>query len=152
MRSPAGCESAVAASRAGGRDPEGGQVAERSHPVQTMEWDVEASLETDALHERTGRLPATHGGATARARSRSDAGELVLGRYRIGERLGSGGFGTVYAARDERLRREVAVKAIPREAGVDDHRAEREARVAARLNHPSVVALYEIGADERYLY
>lgn len=58
----------------------------------------------------------------------------------------------VYAARDERLQRDVAVKVIPREAGVDDHHAEREARVAARLNHPSVVALYELGADDRNLY
>lgn len=76
----------------------------------------------------------------------------MLGRYRLGARLGSGGFGVVYAARDERLQRDVAVKVIPREAGVDDHHAEREARVAARLNHPSVVALYELGADERNLY
>lgn len=78
--------------------------------------------------------------------------DLVLGRYRLGSRLGSGGFGVVYAARDERLQRDVAVKVIPREAGVDDHHAEREARVAARLNHPSVVALYELGADDRNLY
>ena len=41
------------------------------------------------------------------------AAELVLGRYRLGPRLGAGGFGTVYAATDERLQRPVAVKVIP---------------------------------------
>ena len=41
------------------------------------------------------------------------AAELVLGRYRLGPRLGAGGFGTVFAATDERLRRAVAVKVIP---------------------------------------
>jgi hypothetical protein len=46
----------------------------------------------------------------------------------------------------------VAIKVIPREAGVDDHTAEREARVAARLNHPSVVALYELGGDEHNVF
>jgi hypothetical protein len=98
-----------------------------------MEWDVEAALEAEQLEAST----ATHG--------------LVLGRYRLGHRLGSGGFGTVYAARDERLRRDVAIKVIPREQ-TDDERAGREARVAARLNHPSVVALYELGADARNVY
>jgi hypothetical protein len=76
---------------------------------------------------------------------------LVLGRYRLGRRLGSGGFGTVYAARDERLRRDVAIKVIPR-AHTDDDHAGREARVAARLNHPSVVSLYELGGDASNVY
>src|SRR3954449_6175378 len=52
--------------------------------------------------------------------------------------------GTVYRALDERLRREVAVKEIP--AGNSD-RVVREAKAAARLNHPSVVALYEFGIE-----
>ena len=80
-----------------------------------------------------------------------DAG-LLLGRYRMGERIGAGGFGTVYRARDERLQREVAVKVLPRGAESDDPRAEREARVAARLNHPAIVSLYEIGADDIAVY
>ena len=81
-------------------------------------------------------------------------GGLVLGRYRLERILGSGGFGVVWLARDERLQRDVAVKVIPR----DPHEtaggrgAEREARAAARLNHPGVVALYELDHDEHSTY
>src|SRR5215212_3574857 len=57
----------------------------------------------------------------------------------------------VYAATDERLRRDVAIKVIPRAQTDDDHSG-REARVAARLNHPNVVALYELGVDDDNVY
>ena len=80
------------------------------------------------------------------------SGEVVLDRYLLEEVLGSGGFGTVWRARDERLEREVAVKVIPRERGESPGRAEREARVAARLNHPGIVALYELGSDDQAVY
>lgn len=65
-----------------------------------------------------------------------------MGRFRVGERIGSGGMGTVYRAFDERLRRDVAIKEI-RTAGAD--RVLREAQAAARLNHPAIVTLYELG-------
>jgi len=72
---------------------------------------------------------------------------LVLDRYRLQRRLGSGGFGTVWMAHDERLDRPVAVKRIPLD-GEENPRAEREALAAARLAHPGIVALYEAGHDE----
>lgn len=65
-----------------------------------------------------------------------------MGRFRLGERIGSGGMGTVYRAFDERLQRTVAVKEI-QTAGAD--RVLREAQAAARLNHPAIVTLYELG-------
>ena len=65
-----------------------------------------------------------------------------MGRFRVGERIGSGGMGTVYKAFDERLQREVAIKEI-QTAGAD--RILREAQAAARLNHPAIVTLYELG-------
>ncbi|HEV7845654.1 MAG TPA: serine/threonine-protein kinase [Thermoleophilaceae bacterium] len=66
-------------------------------------------------------------------------------------RLGAGGFGVVWLAWDEKLEREVAVKVIPRERGVGE-RVEREARAAARLNHPGIVAIYELASDEHDVY
>src|SRR5262249_51921804 len=71
--------------------------------------------------------------------------ELVLGRYRLGQRLGAGGFGTVYAAVDERLQRSVAVKVIPSGGRGDPTRAQREALAAGRLDHPGIVAIFDAG-------
>src|SRR6188472_2490856 len=79
--------------------------------------------------------------------------ELVLGRYRLGPRLGAGGFGTVYAAIDERLRRDVAVKVIPTDGPrPDPARGRREALAAGRLDHPAVVAVFDAGEDARARY
>ena len=72
---------------------------------------------------------------------------LALGRYRLGPRIGAGGFGTVYEARDERLGRAVAVKAIPAE-GRADERARREAHAVARLDHPAIVSVFDAGEED----
>jgi eukaryotic-like serine/threonine-protein kinase len=88
---------------------------------------------------------------TRRTRAPSDGGPLVLNRYRLQRRLGAGGFGTVWQARDERLDREVAVKLLPRERIVGG-RFEREARAAARLSHPGIVTLYEAAVDDDGAY
>ena len=76
---------------------------------------------------------------------------IVLDRYRLHRRLGSGAFGTVWLARDERLDREVAVKIVPRGADPEG-RFEREARAAARLSHPGIVTLYEAAIDDEGAY
>jgi eukaryotic-like serine/threonine-protein kinase len=76
-------------------------------------------------------------------------GSLVLDRFLIERRIGSGGFGTVYEAWDGRLERPVAVKAIDSgNGGGDCGRVLREAQAAARLNHPGIVTLYEMGEEE----
>ena len=72
---------------------------------------------------------------------------LALGRYRLGQRIGAGGFGTVYEARDERLGRSVAVKAIPSD-GRADERAKREAHAVARLDHPGIVSVFDAGEED----
>ena len=83
-------------------------------------------------------------------RPRSDA-PLVLDRYRLRRRLGTGGFATVWLARDERLDRDVAIKILQRERIVSG-RFEREARAAARLAHPGIVTLFEAAVDDEGAY
>src|SRR5436190_62384 len=106
----------------------------------------------------SGRCAGVAGGAANRAPMEATdeltraAAPLILGRYRLGKRLGSGGFGTVYEAVDERLDRDVAVKVIPAGAPAPE-RAAREAMTAARLDHPGIVAVFDAGEDgeARYL-
>jgi eukaryotic-like serine/threonine-protein kinase len=74
-------------------------------------------------------------------------GSLVLNRFLIERRIGSGGFGVVYEAWDGRLERPVAVKAIE-SRGDGRRRVLREAQAAARLNHPGIVTLYEMGEED----
>jgi serine/threonine protein kinase len=74
-------------------------------------------------------------------------GSLVLDRFLIERRIGSGGFGVVYEAWDGRLERSVAVKAIESQ-GESRRRVLREAQAAARLNHPGIVTLYEMGEED----
>ena len=85
----------------------------------------------------------------------SDAATLVAGRYRLREPLGSGGMGRVWLAVDEVLNREVAVKEVLPAAAMTEAelreirpRAIREARAAARLNHPNAVKVYDVAVTD----
>ena len=73
-----------------------------------------------------------------------------LGPYEILSAIGAGGMGEVYRARDPRLGRDVAIKVLPVAFSTDVdrlHRFEREARAAAALNHPNILAVFDIGSD-----
>src|ERR1700733_12458015 len=71
-----------------------------------------------------------------------------LGQYEILSPLGAGSMGEVYRARDARLGREVAIKVLPELVSLDPDRLQRfevEARAAAALNHPNILAVYQMG-------
>ncbi|HTW32169.1 MAG TPA: protein kinase, partial [Candidatus Sulfotelmatobacter sp.] len=74
-----------------------------------------------------------------------------LGPYEILSLLGAGGMGEVYRARDSRLKREVAIKVLPRALSADAERLrrfEQEALATAALNHPNILAVFDIGTNE----
>ena len=75
--------------------------------------------------------------------------------YELRELIGSGGFGSVYAARDVRLEREVAIKALRPDvflASTLIKRFEREAQAVAKLRHPNIIPIYSIGEGEGLAY
>lgn len=78
-------------------------------------------------------------------------GELLLGRYLLEEKIGEGGMGTVFIAHDSELDRKVAVKLLAA-ALVNDtevrERFEREARLTAKLDHPNIIPIYDVGSHE----
>lgn len=69
-----------------------------------------------------------------------------LGRYRIVGELGSGGFGSVYLAQDESLRRPVAIKVLNRT--IRSHDEDRESAILASLRHPAIAEIYDVGIGE----
>ncbi|GGQ81325.1 serine/threonine-protein kinase [Streptomyces pilosus] len=113
---------------------------------------------TQVVPPREPRTPPPHGQGQDQAPHRATApgpdpgtGRLIAGRYRLLAKLGHGGMGTVWRAKDETVDREVAVK----EPRVPDHlperersnafeRMRREARAAARLDHPAVVEVHDV--------
>ena len=75
-----------------------------------------------------------------------------LGPYRILGRIGAGGMGEVYRARDTRLDRDVAIKVLPGGFSNDQaaiKRFRREAKALASLSHPNILTVYDVGARGR---
>src|SRR6188474_2575138 len=74
----------------------------------------------------------------------------TLDRYRIEAKLGEGGMGVVYRARDTHLDRTVAIKVLPRDKISDPDRKQRfvqEAKAASALNHPNIITVHDIRSD-----
>jgi Tol biopolymer transport system component len=74
-----------------------------------------------------------------------------IGPYEVSGQIGAGGMGEVYRARDPRLGRDVAIKVLPASFSSDPDRLQRfaqEARAAAALNHPNILAIFDIGEDK----
>lgn len=101
-----------------------------------------------------GAAPAPQPAQSPAATAVREGLPVRIGHYAITGKLGQGGMGIVYAARDERLERVVALKTIKSLAGDETARKRfwREARTAASVNHPNVCQLYEIGEDGGELF
>jgi serine/threonine protein kinase len=89
--------------------------------------------------------------AAQRLRAPNLAGK-ALGRYTLGDRLGAGAMGVVYRAEDRDLGRQVALKLLHRPDDALTDRLVREARSMAQVNHPNVVAVYEVGVADGTTY
>src|ERR1700680_411775 len=73
-----------------------------------------------------------------------------IGRYQVIERIGRGAMGVVYRARDEAMGREVALKVLTTDLEDDPDirvRFHREAEAAARLSHPNIITIFDVGED-----
>ncbi|HEY0135569.1 MAG TPA: protein kinase, partial [Nannocystis sp.] len=104
-----------------------------------------------------GAPPLAHRLARAELKERLFGAPLEsahIGRYSILRRLGAGGMGVVYAAYDEQLDRKIAIKLVHPDRHDPDSRARtrREAQALARLSHPNVVQVYEVGEHEGQVY
>ncbi len=122
------------------------------------------TLDGDGSQEPELGLVATHFGgktplaerfrrAQLRAQMFGDPGEtLEIGRYEIAGQVGSGAMGTVYRAHDRSLDREVAVKVLHRSDEMHRARMTVEAKALAKLSHPNVVTVHEVGTENGQLF
>jgi hypothetical protein len=130
-----------------------------SPPVEAKSASPSPDDATELLSPRTPISAADPLGETAEAMLRAAGAAPLdplgkLGRFELRDVLGQGGFGVVYRAYDPFLEREVALK-VPSETDRDSPRVKRflrEARSAARLKHPNIVAVFEAGETEGRFY
>ena len=100
--------------------------------------------------DRNGDIIKLLGLSVAPDLDEADLSRNVTGQYRLLRKLGQGGMGTVWLARDEQLGRLVAIKEMRRggESEVEINRFRREAQVTGRLEHPSIVPVHQLGAHD----
>jgi serine/threonine protein kinase/WD40 repeat protein len=132
------------------------QTAANLDPQLAAQWEsAKACMIRLERLLRHGELPGTASAVTSSGTATSTPTVRRVGRYLLERELGRGGLGIVYLAHDPKLGRKVALK-IPRfEALFDDNLRERflrEAEAAARLSHPHIVTLYEVGEDGTICY
>jgi eukaryotic-like serine/threonine-protein kinase len=143
------------------------QAAARPEPDRAM-FLREACAGDEPLRREVETLLAAHDGAaslletpaalfdgTISPNAKPEPLRERIGRYRVTDTLGEGGMGVVYAAVDEQLDRPIALKVLRQDTASDPVARERfwrEARLAARVNHPHICQLYEIGESDGQLF
>lgn len=134
----------------GGDAPSTGDCPHCGQPVDSRLGKSDPTLASDSALDSRDVAPAELDDAVDWATTWSRGSLGGLGRFQLRERLGGGGFGEVYLAYDPRLDRDVALK-VPRESNPSERAMERffrEARAAARLDHPNIVGVYDAGFDQ----
>ena len=109
----------------------------------------------EAKRARAGVAAALFGGVEADEDDATEDEAPSVGRYEIRDRLGAGGMGIVYRAHDPDLDRPVAVKLLHHDTSTDDKaraRMLREARSLAKLSHPNVIAVYDVGTEDGQVF
>jgi serine/threonine protein kinase len=120
-----------------------GRTAATNDLVSTTEpTGARSVMATAAASERSG----------ARAVRTPSMTGLTLGRYELADRIGAGAMGVVYRADDFELGRQVALKLLHRPDDALTDRLRREARSMAQVNHPNVVAIYDVGIADGTTY
>jgi tRNA A-37 threonylcarbamoyl transferase component Bud32/CHASE2 domain-containing sensor protein len=136
-----------------------------SETVATVMYKLSLAFEEQAKPERAEAvlewMKRTHGTPTSVSGTKTEAvgGPQRLGRYVIEKRIGRGAMGAVYLAKDPRINRPVALKAIPIEKEFEDEelkearlRFYREAESAGRLAHPNIITVFDAGEDKGLAY
>ncbi|MDJ0941312.1 MAG: protein kinase [Woeseiaceae bacterium] len=136
-----------------------------SETLASVMYKLSLAFEEQAKPERAEAvlewMKRTHSSIPAKAKPGKDGGGVPqrLGRYVIEKRIGRGAMGAVYLAKDPRINRAVAVKAIPIEKEFEDEelkearlRFYREAESAGRLTHPNIITVYDAGEDKGLAY
>jgi serine/threonine protein kinase len=122
---------------------------------ESLRNEVEALLQNSSEGGDFMKEPALEFAARALAEHKAQepypslTGRTLL-HYTIAEKIGEGGMGVVYRARDEHLNRDVAIKVLPPELVTDPERKKRfvqEARAASALSHPNIITVHDISSD-----
>src|SRR2546428_823722 len=130
-------------------------LTDQCHGDESLRLEVDSLLRRDASAENFLDEPAMTLAAPLVSEPEPPAMPGQIGRYRVTGKLGEGGMGVVYEAVDDRLGRPIALKIIRQDtlrSSVARERFWREARLAARVNHPHICQIYEVGEADQQLF
>jgi eukaryotic-like serine/threonine-protein kinase len=130
-------------------------IAEACVGDDALRHEIESLLEYDDAADTRSSFNGLQGAAKTVDEPHGSFAGRQFGSYQLVELLGAGGMGEVYSAHDPRLRRDVAIKVVRAALAADPERfqrLQREARVAAAMNHPNILAVHDIGTHEGIPY